>query len=68
MDPGFPPPRFLVAPLLGMTGSMANWYETPICRYPLQRRIARSVHEVCGDAAIRPRLNHGTSSPWPASG
>ena len=28
VDPGFPPPRFLVAPLLGMTCSMANWYES----------------------------------------
>ena len=29
VDPGFPPPRFLVAPLLGMTYSMANWYHSP---------------------------------------
>jgi len=28
VDPGFPPPRFLVAPLLGMTCSMANWYNS----------------------------------------
>jgi hypothetical protein len=67
VDLGFPPPRFLVAPLLGMTSSMANWYQWAVSGVLRQsRRGTASPPRHGRPTGTRPLRRNGKqpAPPW----